>query len=64
MGRPGDRGRISEPLCDGELSPTTAVVLANALHLHAAWANTNQFTSQTDFAVAGGSSVSVPMLTS
>ncbi len=58
-------GRISELFATGELSPTTAVVLANALHLHAAWANTNQFTTKTQpFAVAGGSSVSVPMLTS
>lgn len=57
-------GHISELFAPGELAPKTVVVLANALHLHAAWANTHQFTASTgSFITAGGESLSVPTLT-
>jgi serpin B len=57
-------GRISELFAPGELLPTTDVVLANALHLHAAWANGNQFAATTgSFVTGGGKRVSVPTLT-
>lgn len=57
-------GHISELFTPGELMPTTDVVLASALHLHAAWANPHQFTSSNgSFVTAGGQSLSVPTLT-
>ncbi len=56
-------GRIPELFTLGELLPTTVVVLANALHLHAAWANPHQFTSTTgSFVTAAGQNLSVPTL--
>lgn len=58
-------GRISELFTPGELLPTTDVVLGNALHLHAAWANRHQFTATTgSFVTGGGKRLSVPTLTS
>lgn len=57
-------GRISELFSPGELTPTTELVLANALHFHGAWAIPEQFTSSTgSFVTAGGQSLSVPILT-
>jgi serpin B len=56
--------RITELFATGELSPKTAVVLANALHLHSGWAASGQFTTkQLQFVTAAGPSVSVPSLT-
>lgn len=57
-------GRISELFSPGELQPTTLVVLANAIHLHAAWADPHQFAPTTGtFVTADGQPISVPMLT-
>ncbi len=56
-------GRISELFAPGELSPTTVVVLANALHLHAAWADRHQFSEASGpFIAASGKTLSVPTL--
>ncbi len=56
-------GRISKLFAPGELSPTTVVVLANALHLHAAWTNRHQFSEASGpFVTAGGDRLSVPTL--
>lgn len=56
-------GRITTLFTTGELSPTTAVVLANALHFHAAWSKAHQFTVRNEpFVTANGTTVSVPTL--
>lgn len=56
-------GRITQLFATGELSPTTAIVLANALHFHAAWQKTHQFTVRNKpFVTAAGTTVSVPTL--
>ena len=56
-------GRITTLFTTGELSATTVVVLANALHFHAAWAKAHQFTVMNQpFVTANGTTVSVPTL--
>jgi serpin B len=58
-------GRIQRLLQPGQLAPYTEVVLANAVHFHAAWAHklfADATVSNQPFRVAGGGTVSVPSL--
>jgi serpin B len=55
--------RITMLFSAGELSKTTVVVLANALHVHAAWAKAHEFTVRDEpFVTGSGTTVSVPTL--
>ncbi|HKH88835.1 MAG TPA: serpin family protein [Acidimicrobiales bacterium] len=58
-------GRITELFAANELPPSTELVLANALHFHAAWTR-NLFASAVQknelFHPASGPSVSIPMI--